>query len=539
MGVATKYGFGHLVDRFKLHPLRSVTDRVAKTQAVHPELSDPERLRLMFEELGPTYIKLGQILSTKEDLLPKEYVKELEKLQDDVPPFGYDDVCNIIAEEFGTPIDEMFETFSREPVASASLGQAHIATLSGGRKVAVKVQRPGIKEVIDSDLRILRDLARFAKRHIKEAKSFDPVGFVTEFERNLRAELDYTLEAQSTEEFRETFSCDTVHVPAICWDHTSQRVMTMEFIDGIKITDIEAIDAAGLERTTLSRNFANSFLKQVFFCGMFHADPHPGNVFAMEGNVVAFIDFGMIGYLDRETRADLVEFFIAVAGNDAGAVIKVIESMGIINYDEIDVMQFRFEISNLIHKYYGRSLRNTNTGEMMREMLQLAMKYHGTVPPSLMMLSKALMTEEGICAQLDPDYNLQELAKPYIKKLTQKRMAPKEMLQEWVRMMPGLGRFVRALPDKIDRALMRVDAGTLHIAFDKDVPHHIVSEFNLMSKRISASLIVAAFIVAAALITHSRVGPHVYNVPLIGSTAFTVAGLLGVWLVYSLVKPRS
>lgn len=176
---------------------------------------------MMFEELGPTYIKLGQILSTKEDLFPKEYVKELEKLQDDVPPFGYDDVCNIVAEEFGMPIDEMFETFSHEPIASASLGQAHVATLAGGRKVAVKVQRPGIKEIIDSDLHILRDLARFAKRHIKEAKSFDPVGFVNEFERNLRAELDYTLEAQSTEEFRATFSCDTIHVPAICWDHTS------------------------------------------------------------------------------------------------------------------------------------------------------------------------------------------------------------------------------------------------------------------------------------------------------------------------------
>jgi len=535
--VAIKYGFGYLVDRFNLHPVRSVKDRISGTHKAHPELSDPERLRLMLEELGPTYIKFGQILSTRYDILPKEYIKELEKLQDTVPPFSHDEACRIVAEEFGKPIDEIFETFSCEPFASASLGQVHLATLPGGERVIVKVQRPGIREVIDSDLRILRDLAHFADQHIKEARALNPVGVISEFERILRAELDYTLEAQNAGVLRGNFSDDpTVKIPLVYWDYTRWQVLTMEFIDGIKASDLEAIEQAGMDRTTISRNFATAFLKQIFLHGTFHGDPHPGNVLVMEGNVVAFIDFGIIGHLDQVIRADLVDFFIALSENDADSVIEVLAHIGIINYNEIDLPQFRFEISNMITKYYGMSLRYVNTGVMMREMISMILRYHGNVPPNLLLLSKALMIEEEVCSRLDPDYNLQDLAKPFIRKLVMERMHPKRIVREWLRMIPGFGRLVRGLPHRIDQILLRAEKGTLRLEFEHRGLDHIVSELDIMSNRIASSMIISALIIASALVIQSGMKPFVCGVPVLGIIGFVIAGILGMGLVLSILR---
>ena len=535
--VAIKYGFGYLVDRFNLHPVRSVKDRVSGTHKAYPELSDPERLRLMLEELGPTYIKFGQILSTRYDILPKEYIKELEKLQDTVPPFSHDEACRIVTEEFGMPIDEIFETFSCEPFASASLGQVHLATLPGGYRVIVKVQRPGIREVIDSDLRILRDLAHFADQHIREARALNPVGVISEFERIIRAELDYTLEAQSADELRENFSDDpTVKIPMVYWDYTRWQVLTMEFIDGIKVSDLEAIAQADLDHTTIARNFATSFLKQIFLHGTFHGDPHPGNVLAMEGNVVAFIDFGIIGHLDQVIRADLVDFFIALSENDADSVIDVLAHIGIIDYNEIDLPQFRFEISNMITKYYGMSLRYVNTGVMMREMISMILRYHGNVPSNLLLLSKALMIEEEVCSQLDPDYNLQDLAKPFIRKLVMERMHPKRIIKEWMRMIPGFGRLVRGLPHRIDQILLRAEKGTLRLEFEHHGLDHIVSQLDVMSNRIASSMIISALIIASALVIQSGMKPFVCGVPVLGIIGFVIAGILGMGLVLSILR---
>lgn len=537
--VAIKYGFGYLVDRFNLHPVRSLKDRIAGERRVHPELSDPERLRLMLEELGPTYIKFGQILSTRYDILPKEYITELEKLQDTVPPFGYGEVCGIISEEFGKPIDDIFASFSHQPLATASLGQVHRATLHSGEKVSVKVQRPGVRNVIDADLRILRDLARFADQHIEEARAFNPVGFIDEFERIIHAELDYANEAQNADEFRENFSDDaTIHIPRVYWDYTRWQVLTMEFIDGIKISNLEEIENAGMDRKILSRNFATSFLKQIFLHGAFHGDPHPGNVLAMKGsdNVVAFIDFGMIGHIDRATRDDLVDFFIALSDDDPDTVIDVLAHAGVINYDEIDLQQFRFEISNMINKYYGKSLRYVNTGVMMREMIDMVLKHHGNVPSSLVLLSKALMIEEEVCSQLDPDYNLKDLAKPFIRNLALKRMHPARIIREWLRMLPGFGRLVRGLPHRIDQILLRAERGTLRLEFEHHGLDHLVSELDLMSKRISSSMILSALILASALIIQSGMKPFVCGVPVLGFIGFVMSGIIGVWLVYSMLR---
>jgi len=535
--VAIKYGFGYLVDRFNLHPVRSVKDRISGTHKAHPELSDPERLRLMLEELGPTYIKFGQILSTRYDILPKEYIKELEKLQDTVPPFSHDEACRIVAEEFGKPIDEIFETFSCEPFASASLGQVHLATLPGGERVIVKVQRPGIREVIDSDLRILRDLAHFADQHISEARALNPVGVISEFERIIRAELDYTLEAQNADELRANFSDDpTVKIPLVYWDYTRWQVLTMEFIDGIKVSDHEAIEQSDLDRATISLNFATSFLKQIFQHGTFHGDPHPGNVLVMEGNVVAFIDFGIIGHLDQVIRADLVDFFIALSENDADAVIDVLAHIGIIDYNEIDLPQFRFEISNMITKYYGMSLRYVNTGVMMREMISMILRYHGNVPPNLLLLSKALMIEEEVCSQLDPDYNLQDLAKPFIHNLVMERMHPKQIIRGWLRMIPGFGRLMRGLPHRIDQILLRAEKGTLRLEFEHHGLDHIVSQLDVMSNRLASSMIISALIIASALVIQSGMKPFVCGVPVLGITGFVIAGILGMGLVFSIMR---
>ena len=401
------------------------------------------------------------------------------------------------------------------------------------------MQRPGIREIIDADLKILHDLAHFADQHIEEAKAFNPVKFISEFERIIHAELDYTLEAQNADKFRENFAGDpTIHIPEVYWDYTRWQVLTMEFIDGIKVSDLKAIVEAGLDRKILSRNFATSFLKQIFLHGTFHGDPHPGNVLAMRGsdNVVAFIDFGMIGHLDRVTRDNLVDFFIAVSENDSDTVIDVFAHTGAISYDEIDLPQFRFEISNMINKYYGKSLRYVNTGVMMREMIDMVTEYHGNVPSTLILLSKALMIEEGVCSQLDPDYNLRDLAKPFIRNLVMKRMSPVRIAREWVRMIPGFGRLVRGLPHRIDQILLRAERGTLRIEFEHHGLDHIVSELDLMSNRIASSMIISALILSSALILRSGMTPVVCGVPVLGIVGFVIAGILGMWLVYSMLR---
>ncbi len=538
--ILADYGFGAVLAQMGLSDRLNIPRRWRRRRDIPGDaMNNPRRLRRALEDLGPTFIKLGQILSTRPDLVPPAYIRELIKLQDTVPPADWEGVKARVETELEGTLEELFASFEVEPLAAASLAQVHAATLPGGEDVVVKVQRPGIEKVISVDLEILFDLARLVQERTVLGELYDLPEIAEDFGATLRAELDFYREGHNADRFRANFADEPcLYIPQVYWDYTRWQVLTLEFIDGIKISNIDELGVAGMDRKILSRNFATSFLKQIFLHGAFHGDPHPGNVLAMKGgdNVVAFIDFGMIGHLDRATRDDLVDFFIALSDNDPDTVIDVLAHAGAVNYDEIDLPQFRFEISNMINKYYGKSLRYVNTGAMMREMIDMVLTYHGTVPPSLILLSKALMIEEEVCSQLDPDYNLKDLAKPFIRNLVLQRMHPARIIREWLRMLPGFGRLVRGLPHRIDQILLRAERGTLRLEFEHHGLDHVVSELDLMSNRISSSMILSALILASALIIQSGMKPLVCGVPVLGAIGFVMSGIIGAWLVYSMLR---
>lgn len=324
VNVLVRHGFGYLVDRYGHRPFYSIREKITGPVAERLRLlSEAERLRLAFEELGPTFIKFGQILSTRHDLIPEEYIKELSRLQDSVPPFEYDKVRSVVEKELGKTVEELFLSFDREPLAAASIGQVHRARLHNNEDVIVKVMRPGVEEIIETDIFILRSVARFAEKHIKEIKFFNPVGFVDDFSRVIRQELDYTHEAQNADRFNFNFrESPTVRIPKIYWKYTTKRIMTQEYMEGTRILDLEWIEARGLDPRKISIDIANAYLKMVFEDGFYHADPHPGNILVSKDGNIIFLDFGMAGHVDPVLRENLANLVFAMQKDDLDLLLE-------------------------------------------------------------------------------------------------------------------------------------------------------------------------------------------------------------------------
>ena len=364
LAVLFRYGFGDLVDRLKIDQYieiglqmisRKRRDRVEK-------LTRSERLRMAFEELGPTYIKLGQILSTRPDLVPMDFIKELSKLQDKVPPCRFEDVSAIVEKELGSPPGEVFEFFEEIPIASASIGQVHKAKLPDGEEIAIKVQRPGIQKVIEVDLEIMLHLATLMERHIEEFAVQRPVKIVEEFARTIEKEIDYTIEATSMERFARNFLDDpTVYIPKVYRELTTGCVLTMEYVKGIKISETDRLKSAGLDLKRITSRGAVFFLKQVFDHGFFHADPHPGNIFILANNVICLLDYGMVGTVDRYTREEFVDLVDSVVNRDEVRTVQ--QLLKITAYDdEPDIRLLEREVSDFLGRHLYKPLKDIEIG---------------------------------------------------------------------------------------------------------------------------------------------------------------------------------
>jgi ubiquinone biosynthesis protein len=361
-----RYGFGDLLDRLKARYYVPWRRRLLRKEREEVgRLSTPERLRLAFEELGPTFIKLGQILSSRPDLLPLDFIREFSKLQDKVPPFPFEAAKDIIESQLGRPLAELFESFEEMPVAAASLSQVHKAKTRAGDEVAVKVQRPGIESTIETDIRILYNLATLAERRLPETRHYEPVRIIDEFARTIRRELDFVREGRNIDRFRKHFAGDkTAYIPKVYRELTAPNVVTMGYIHGIKISDLEQLQAAGLDRKTIAINGANLILKEVFECRFFHADPHPGNLFVLENNVIAPVDFGMIGMLDEETAHQLATILMALVDKDVDSLVDALLAIGL-TPEPIDRINFRLELSDFLERYYEVPLKELNIGVIM------------------------------------------------------------------------------------------------------------------------------------------------------------------------------
>jgi len=537
--VMIRHGFGYLVERFGLRPVRSLRERLFGPR-LKPEhllaISEAERLRHALEELGVTFIKFGQILSTRHDLVPDEFIKELATLQDNVPPFGYDEAKKLVEKEFGKKLDEIFLSFDPEPIAAASIGQVHRARLLDGEEVAVKVMRPGVEKQVDTDLAIMMSLARFAEKHIKESKFFNPVGFVDEFSRIIRHEIDYVHEAKNAERFYNNFEgSKTVKIPKTYWKYITRHVLTQEYYDGIKITDIAQIEASGLDKRKITIDIANAYLKMIFEDGYYHADPHPGNILVTREGIIVFLDFGMAGYVDPELRECLVNIVIAIQRNDVAFLIEALTEMGLI-VDGGDSPMFRIKLEELINQYYSMTMKFIDPVRFLRDLIDILIKSRGKVPSNLMLLSKTLVIRDEIARKIDPEHNFAELVEPYVKKMIDERVSATYILKETARTIWDFARLVKALPRRVNNILVKAEKGTMKFELEHRGFEALVEELDVTSNRVSFSLIISALIVGSSIIITTGMSPRIFGVPLLGIFGFFLAGVLGFGLVISILR---
>jgi ubiquinone biosynthesis protein len=537
VGVLIKYGFGEVLDRMNIATYLQIGSRklFARQQAI-AALSWAERIRLALEELGPTFVKMGQIMSTRPFLIPVELIIELAKLQDHVASFAYEDVEKIIEAELGQPIDQLFSSFSREPIASASLSQVHRATTHSGADVAVKVQRPQVRQVMEKDLSILRDLAILLDRYIPEARPFDPVAMVEEIWKSAKQETDFTFEARNLEILTRNFADDDrIFLPQIFWDLTSSRVLTLEFIDGIKISEVERLKEAGLDPKAVTRVGGQLLAKQIFEHGFFHADPHPGNLFVLKGNRIAPVDFGMMGKLSSSSLELIADLLIAATSDDTRRLVRALQNHELIG-DEIRPAALEADLALFVHRYHGVPLSKLNVRSLVVDAFEIITSHKIKFPPELMMLGKALGTYEEVARALDPQYDFVTELMPSIKKLSARKLSPRGVFSDTSHYLIEFRDLLVNLPFEMRRITRNLRKGELSIAFQHKGLESLILELEKASNRLAFALIIAALIVGSSLIMTRQAGLTVYGVPLLGVIGYVTAGLLGLWLVIAILR---
>jgi ubiquinone biosynthesis protein len=536
--ILIKYGFDDLLDRIKVGSFVRFSSRfLLRRRTGHlRRKSRSERVRLAFEELGPAFIKFGQMLSTRVDLFPHETLDELRKLQDRVAPFSAERATVILETEYGRPLGDLFETFETEPVAAASIAQVHYAKAKDGRVLVLKIQRPAIEAVIRRDTAILLDLARLLVRHVPESIPFDPVGIVEEFGRWIGQELDFFQEGRNTERFRRLFGRDrTVRVPAVHWDLTTARVLALEYLPGIPVGDVDAIDGAGLDRRRLARNGARIALKAVFEHGFFHGDPHPGNILVQGGNVLVLLDFGLVGRVD-DTHAGLLGRMLSGAlDRDANRVLRALAGLGALGEDA-DPARLAADLHEILDRYSDAPLAQLKLDQLIREMLTFCQRHGLRLPRDLALMGKALMEVEGIARRLDPSIDMLSMAGPFIRRAVLKRAAGGSALRTAARGLEDYSDFFGALPGSLNRILTKLGRGDLGVKFRHEGLDHFIHELDRASNRLSFSFITAALIVGSSLVLRIGRGPTLLGLPAFGLVGYVLAGVFGLWLIVAIMR---
>jgi len=536
--VLARHGFHEFLDRLKARYHGLPRRTFIRESPARGAISAPERLRLAFEELGPTFIKFGQVLSSRPDIIPAEYIQELSKLQDDVPEFPFEDARKLIESQLKRPVTDIFLHLDEKPRAAASLAQVHRAKLLSGDDVAVKVQRIGVDKVIENDIRILREFAGLVERRIPESRRYEPSGLVDEFARSIRHELDFVREGRNMDRFRKYFSgTPIIYIPKVYWELTTPKVLTIEYIDGIKITDIASLDAAGLDRKAIAINGANITLKEVFEFRFFHADPHPGNLFVCENNIIAPVDFGMTGTIEEDVADQMSGVFLAVLEKDVDGLVKNLRALGVAE-DVEDIRSFKIDVRDLVDRYYGLPLSKIEIGGVFRELMGIVQRYRLRLPHNFAMIGKALMITEGVGRALYPDFNILEIAKPYARRLLWKRYDPRRQLNEMRKTGAEALDFLKALPTDLKEIFAIIRKGKFTMLFEHRGLELLVDELDRSSNRISFAVVIAALIVGSSLIFQTRVGPTFFDYPIIGLAGFLLASILGIWLLIGIMRSK-
>jgi ubiquinone biosynthesis protein len=536
--VLARHGFGQILERLRIEQYTQIALRMFHAERTPPpHHTRAERLRLALEELGPTFVKLGQLLSTRPDLVPADLARELEKLQDQATPFPAAEARALIAEELGRPLEEVFRSFDDAPLAAASLGQVHRATLAtDGREVVIKVMRPGIRRSVETDLEILTHLAAIAESHVEALEVQRPSEIVEEFRRAVARELDYRVEAAHLRRFRRMFAGDVgVRVPEVVTSATTTRVLTMERLAGAKVSELARSGFAGYDRELIARRGADAILAQIFLHGFFHADPHPGNVLILSDNVVGFVDLGQIGHLSQRTRHVVADLLAALTERDAAAASDALVELT--RSDESPVRhELETDVAEFIDWHFDRPVGELRLGEMAWALIELASRHGRTLGPELFLVLKALGTLESLSRTLDPSFDLGSRVRPVLRRLALERLSPRVLAADAAGVAGEVAGLLRELPRELRGVLRQLRAGRLHVEFEHKGLTPVLHTHELATNRLVFAIVLAALLVASSLLVVGDIPPLWHEIPVIGLVGYLISGVIGLGLLWSILR---
>ena len=534
--VAVKHGFGYFLERHRL------TDLLPwRAKKPFPEGTPSQRgqhLREMLDELGPTFVKFGQLLSTRPDVVPPDIVTELRSLQDDVTPFPFEDVELVIREQLGQPIERLFLEFSVVPIAAASIGQVHAAVLPNGHRVAVKVQRPNAPRQIEADLALMYQAARIAKERVRALDFIDTRGLVDEFARSIRQELDYRHEGRNAESFRRNFAGHPhVRIPKVYWTYTRTQVLTLEFLEGMQFADIDPAEYTLEDRRRLAYLMTEAWMTMIFRHGFFHADPHPANILVLEQrDCIGLVDFGLSGTLTDEDMSKLTRLFIDAANENVDVLPRRLGELGV-RYDRAREDEFRAELRELFYRYYGASLSEIDPLQVIREAFQLIYSLNLRLPTRFVLLDKTIATLGSVGIELYPDFNVFEVAKPYARGLMLGRFTPQRVISRARKEGWQLAQIAYDIPYQVHDFLEEVRDGQIEVGFVHKGLDQFMHKVDIGVNRLVIALIVVGGLIGSSLIgAFTTTGPQFLGVNVLSFIGFVLSGVLGVWLLYAVVR---
>jgi ubiquinone biosynthesis protein len=536
-GVFIRHGLGDLVRRLGWADALDKAGQALRWEhaADLARLSPPEQLRCALEELGPTFVKLGQVLAGRADLFGPEWIAQFEQLHSHAPPADAQALRVQLIEDLGAPPEDVFAQWDPQPLAAASIAQVHAATLGDGTDVVVKVRRPGIRALIDADLRLLERLAAMAEREWPDLQPYGPVGLVRQFGRSLRRELDLAAECRHAERVAANFvNLPEVVIPRVYWDWTGERVNVQQRIRGVAGPDLARLAAAGLDRRLLAQRGANAVLKMIVQDGFFHADPHPGNVFYLPGNRLAFIDFGMVGRLGPERRDQLLRLMLGLVQRQPQAVADVLlDWAGDAQLDEAALLE---DIDGFVDQYHGVPLAKLQLGQMLADVTGILLSHHLTLPSDLALLIKAFITLEGMGRALDPEFHMADQALPLLRAAVRERYRPRALADRATRVLQQGLALASGIPNDLMRLLRAARRGRLQLHIDVAHIRELGDRLDRAASRVAISLVVAALIVGSSIVMTVGGGPTLLGLPAFGLLGFVAAVGGALWLLGSIAR---